>query len=494
MAELSIYQQAIKEAYTQTKDNLVVEACPGSGKTFTLLLLAKETSRLKKSIFLAFNKSIAEELKSKLPSHIQSMTLHSLGMRSLLKHYGSSLKVNENKTFILARKKLDLSRLKEDKKILARISELCKLYDLYRMNLVEDVEELNELAFQFDCSFSEEIKQDFINLLSIMTEYNRYIKKGSMIDFTDMLYLCTKLSNNSFDKYDIVFIDECQDLNPLQKTMVELIKKPTSRQISVGDSKQCIYTFAGASLNSFEYFKQQPNTITLPLSVTYRCAKSITEEANKVFPGMESFSSNEEGSVSRGSYKDIQEGDYVLCRNNKPLVKLYIKLLSEGKKASIYGKEYGESLLKLLENTDATSYDDIVSHLNTKKEEIIKELKEKGIAPGAINNHPRLAAFTEMSDILLILLSETQHLSIEVVKSMIQDMFSSSINKGVTLMSCHKSKGLENERVFILDVDLIPSVHANSQQMLYSEYCLKYVAITRAKKELIYISSKEFDY
>ena len=493
MAELSIYQKAIKEAYTQTKDNLVVEACPGSGKTFTLLLLAKETPLLKKSIFLAFNKSIAEELKRKLPSHISSMTLHSLGMRSLLRHYGS-LKVNENKTFILARKNLDLSRLKEDKEILSRINELCKLYDLYRMNLVEDIEQLNDLAFQFDCSFSEEIKQDFVNLLSVMDDYNRKIKKGYMIDFTDMLYLCTKLRNDSFDKYDIVFIDECQDLNPLQKTMVELIKKPTSRQISVGDSKQCIYTFAGASLNSFEYFKQQSHTTTLPLSVTYRCAKSITEEANKVFPGMESFSSNEEGSVSRGSYKDIKEGDFVLCRNNKPLVKLYIKLLAEGKKATIYGKEYGESLLRLLKNTDAKSYQDLIDHLQVKKNEIISELKEKGVAPGAINNHPRLVAFTEMSDILLILLEETQHLSIEKIKEMIQGMFSSSLNKGVTLMSCHKSKGLENDRVFILDIELIPSIHANSQQMLYSEYCLKYVAITRAKKELIYISSKEFDY
>ena len=54
-------------------------------------------------------------------------------------------------------------------------------------------------------------------------------------------------------------------------------------------------------------------------------------------------------------------------------------------------------------------------------------------------------------------------------------------------MTCHKSKGLEARRVFFYQKELIPSPYATSQQMLYAEKCLYYVAVTRAKESLIYI-------
>lgn len=491
MVELSKYQKEIENVYTTTNKNIVIKAVPGSGKTFTLLLLGQNTPFSKKSIFLAFNKSIAEELACKLPAHIKAMTLHSLGMRHILKYYGGSLKVTESKTFYLLRKKVNTTHLKNEKERNSYIGDLCNLYNLYRSNLIADISLLEGVAIGFDTSVNEQLLKGMGETLSIMNAYNNNLKSGDMIDFTDMLYLCKDMADKYFQKYDIVFIDECQDLSPLQKMIVDKIKHKTTRQISVGDEKQAIYAFTGADLSSFNSFEDQPNTISLPLSVTYRCCKKVTEEANKVFPGMESFETNPDGIVRRGSYKEISDGDFVLCRNNKPLVKLYIKLLVENKKSHIYGKDYGDQLLKILDSMDEGSpIFRIFEKLIERREKLIETLKTKGVINP--NNHPFVVNFDEMVEIITMLVDYMDFRNIEQLKSRISRMFTSEI-KGITLMTCHKSKGLENNRVFILDLDLIPNKYAQSQQMIYSEYCLKYVAITRAKMELIYINSSEFE-
>jgi Flp pilus assembly CpaF family ATPase len=106
MLESNSYQQKIIEAYRTTKSNIVIDAAPGSGKTTILLELFKFISPYRKAIFLAFNKSIVAELKSKIPLHIRCNTLHSLGYRCLLKYYKQKLVLNENKTFILIIKRL----------------------------------------------------------------------------------------------------------------------------------------------------------------------------------------------------------------------------------------------------------------------------------------------------------------------------------------------------------------------------------------------------
>ena len=81
--------------------------------------------------------------------------------------------------------------------------------------------------------------------------------------------------------------------------------------------------------------------------------------------------------------------------------------------------------------------------------------------------------------------------SVKELRKLIEGIFSDDIN-GIILSTIHKAKGLENDRVFFLCPELIPSRFATMDWQFEQEQNLKYVAITRAKKELIYVHSKEF--
>lgn len=487
--ELSKYQKAIEEAFKKTNQNLLINACPGSGKTTTLVRLAKQTPIVHKSIFLAFNKSIQEELSRKLPFHIKAFTLHSLGMRTLLKYHGISVTVNEDKTFILCKKQKDLivypSSMKGNyKKQMAYLSELCKLVDLYRNNLLKDPQDLVNLGLEYDLMVSSLECENVRGMLRVLEEYNSKLKSNSMIDFVDMLWLCHSLPTEAFDKYKVVFVDEVQDLTPLQKSLVDKIIDPNGgRFIACGDKKQLIYAFMGSNLNSFLQFEETPNTLCLPLSVTYRCSKEVTKCANKIFDEIEPFENNTLGEVRQGLSSEIEEGDFVICRNNLPLFQLYLELLAQGKKAVIYGKDYGENLVKLLSDMKELSISEALAFLNSKRQEMIEILREKGNTNP--NDHPKIVKYDEMVSIVSFLFENFG--SVQKTIDQIEKMFSNRIEKAVTLMTCHRSKGLEAKRVFFLKPELIPSKYAKSQQMLYAEKCLYYVAVTRAKESLIFL-------
>ena len=91
MADLDKYKQAIVDVYDTTNKNIFVNATAGSGKTFTLCTLADRTPPIKSSIFLAFNKSIAQELGARLPRTVKASTLHSCSLSALLKAFKINL-------------------------------------------------------------------------------------------------------------------------------------------------------------------------------------------------------------------------------------------------------------------------------------------------------------------------------------------------------------------------------------------------------------------
>lgn len=240
----------------------------------------------------------------------------------------------------------------------------------------------------------------------------------------------------------------------------------------------CIYNFIGSDLNVFNSLKNSPNMITLPLSVTYRCSKRIVEEANKVFPGTECAEGAKEGVVRKGELSEAANGDFVLCRNNLPLVVAFLQLLREGKKSSIMGRDFGENICRLMENQ--TSLDDMYLLLDDKKQKLI----EKGIAPASVKNHPSYVSLEEKVKIVELLYESYQG-NFSSLKERVKNIFSGD-KKGVILSTIHKSKGLEADRVFFLNPELLPSKYAKTPKALYAEECLKFVAITRAKEELVY--------
>src|SRR5690606_36459888 len=132
--------------------------------------------------------------------------------------------------------------------------------------------------------------------------------------------------------------DECQDINPLQYKMILRLLKPKGRLISVGDDKQLIYGFMGSNLSSFNDMRNRPNTTELPLSVSYRCPKKVVAFANTILPGTEALPDAPEGVVKIGSLDEVKNGDYIICRNNAPLIEAFTYLTAKGKRCSIMGK------------------------------------------------------------------------------------------------------------------------------------------------------------
>lgn len=452
-----------------------------SGKTHTLKELCNRTKEGTSCLFMTFNKSIAEELKTKLPTTVECNTFHSMGLRTLMKNFRFRMQLEENKCFSLCMELFDF-RKKEYKEKMRYYFALQELWEKIRLSLCEINERnVSALCIEYDLDYENSMINDLNKINERWRKDCAKIQdnKSFKMDFPDMLWIPYNFVDEiNFPKYQVVMADEGQDLFTLQKEILQRYIKPRGRFIAVGDSKQLIYNFMGSDLDVFNSIKEMPNTICLPLSVTYRCAKKIVEVANKVFPGTECVPTAKEGIVRSGDIFEAENGDFILCRNNYPLVVTFIMLLERGKKVSIMGRDFGESLCRLMDNQSCL--DDLYLLLEDKA----SKLKERGLSEIAITNNASYVALKEKVSIIEILYKRFPG-SFLALKQKIKNIFSDD-KTGIILSTIHKSKGLEAKRVFFLNPELIPSKFAKTSKALYAEECLKFVAITRAKEELVY--------
>lgn len=488
----SKYQQDIFSTYRETSNNMVINACPGSGKTTTIIELIRQTPKSKSILLSAFNKSIQEELSHKITqSNLTISTIHALGY-SFLRAYmvDSKFKLNEYKNWIFLKKVVDEKLFKKTKDYNVYLAILSNFINLLKMNdALSDPSKMERVIEGWGFVFLGNEINHASEAITLINNYNKANHRGKefMIDFTDMLYLTYKMvPEKYYKKYDVVFVDESQDLNTIQKSFIEKSIKPGGRFVAVGDDKQAIYGFMGSTLESFNELKSKPNTIEKPLSVCYRCDKSIVREAQGVFNDIEEFESKPEGIVRQGSLQDVEKGDFVICRNNLPLVEAFVVLVSRELPVKILGKDFGASLLSLLRKMNQ-SEDLPKQFISDTLEDMYKKLKEAGVQNPTKNQ--KYQSLEEKFSIIDIL--KDKFGSYNEVYNKIETIFTDIKDTDpdvVTLSTIHKAKGLESNRVFIIGFkELIPSQYASTQNELYGERCLAYVAITRAKHELIYI-------
>lgn len=180
MAKLDEYKQAIVDEYQSTNRNIFVSATAGSGKTFTLCKLAEITPPIKSSIFLAFNKSIAEELGQRLPRTVKASTLHSCALSSLCKAFSLNFALSDSKNFNLAKEKMNFKGV-HSKRIPGMIMKICRLYDLMRFNLVQDdVEAIISLGERYGEEADENLAKRAIELRMLNKKIadNYFLKVG----------------------------------------------------------------------------------------------------------------------------------------------------------------------------------------------------------------------------------------------------------------------------------------------------------------------------
>lgn len=158
------------------------------------------------------------------------------------------------------------------------------------------------------------------------------------------------------------------------------------------------------------------------------------------------------------------------------------------KKAYVVGKDMEKGLMALLVKMD-DSMDEV--SVNEELERITKVLVDRLKSKGINNpkNNIKYIQLSEKIEIIKILFDKCG--TVDAVERFIETVFDDNDRDGVKLMTIHKSKGLENDRVFFIThfegKQLIPSGYAVTKEQLIQEKNLSFVATTRAKKELIYL-------
>lgn len=494
----SEYQKEIYNTILTDNCNIAINAGPGSGKTTTIVNASKLIPYGKRAIFLAYNKKIVEELKERLPNTIQCSTMHSLGAKVLFKSARRQVQIKPEKQlpFIINHYQKEID---EKKKVWGEIFDIEFTMKLVRATMTNyrEKEELDQL-FQDHNIFHGDKEIERLKLsLDDFYQYNEREWGKLNIDFQDMIELIVR-EDIPLPQFDYVFLDESQDLSKLDRLFIEkLIKKPLGRLISVFDEKQTIYGWRGSDMDSVEYFSSRPNTKKLPLSICYRCPKSHVELAKTVYPDIEPFEQNDEGVLEKeGKIESIRAGDMVICRNNKPLVILYFKLIKRGIPSRILGKETERGLMNMIKRIEGEGIDEGLENLNKIQDNYRKELKSKGIIN--LNRNPKWISFCDKVEVIRTIADrrndegEMLYSNMEDVGMVIAEMFEErKYGDLVQLLTIHKSKGLENDRIFLithyLGKQLMPSEYAITEKQNIQEKNLIFVAYTRAKKELHFI-------
>ena len=145
----------------------------------------------------------------------------------------------------------------------------------------------------------------------------------------------------------------------------------------------------------------------------------------------------------------------------------------------IKGSDIGISLTQLIGSF--TNINDLLNHWNNKVREMNTQLRKEGVLDP--DEHTGYSAMNDKVQCLVFLARRC--LSIAELKQKIKTIFSDEI-EGIMLSTIHKAKGLEANRVFIIKPELIPHPKAKGVEWLNQERNLEYIAITRARHDLIY--------
>lgn len=483
--------QAIFDKVEKGEGNMVISAVAGSGKTSTIVEALNLIPAEKSVCFLAFNKKIAEELQTRVPSNVAAMTLNALGHRSYTGWRNpQKVLLESDKLRKIAKKMLTNSEFYAAGAAAVKLARFAKSAGLIptgipgaASGLVPDtVDTWMGLISHFDMDMPDGIDE------VVLIDFARRILKQSVldmdvIDFDDQL-LMTFAYGVPIKQYDWVFVDEAQDLSPLQHELVARALRPTGRLVAVGDEFQSIYGFRGADSDSMERITERFKCEKLPLHVSYRCPQAVVAVAQKYVPHIQAHPNAPMGTVdeSRKDVRDIKDfrgGDMVICRFNAPLVQAAYSMLRSRIPCCVLGREIGQGLLSVIKKLKAGDMKSLLDRLaswESKEVDKFMQMDKEDQAAAVRDKAETIRVFAESAD------------TIPELESAIDRMFSDKTTSDVvTLATIHKSKGLEAERIFIINFDDMPCKWAKKDWQQKQELNLIYVAVTRAKNHLQFV-------
>jgi superfamily I DNA/RNA helicase len=482
--EWSSQQRAIFNAFAENgntpRKNKVISALAGTGKTTTIVEGGRYAPE-ERIVYCAFNKRIEQELNVRLPEvnpRAKSQTLHSAGFGFCRKAWtGLTMSKGYDRSDDLANQVCPSTTPDPIRRLVRDLSTKGREINPWARNMGE----LTDLMYKFDLLPDESwvasgwdeafIEKKALEAMDLAAKV-KPIKTG--IDFSDMIYLPVR-NNWLHHMHDLVVVDEAQDMNMAQLAIAQGMC--AGRMIVVGDPNQAIYAFRGADSESIDRLTRELNAEVLGLTVTYRCGKRIVALAQEIVPHFEADPDNSEGEIQEIAADKVvlaaEGGDFILSRTNAPLVSYAMMLLRNQKRARIAGRDLGSGLKSLIRKFNARSVPELMKKITAWEERQVIRFAQAG-------KEDKIEETRDKAETLRVLLEGAK--SVTEAENTIDALFTDDglgQKSVITCSSVHKAKGLEADRVFVLKSTL--------RDYNQEERNIQYVAITRARKTLVWI-------
>ncbi|MFL5953869.1 MAG: ATP-dependent helicase [Gaiellaceae bacterium] len=348
-------------------------------------------------------------------------------------------------------------------------------------------------------------------MLRVYREYERRKAAEELVDFEDLLELAVRLfeenaqARETFRAQYLAFtVDEYQDVNLLQQSLLELWLGERDDLCVVGDDYQSIYSFTGAGPEHLLGVSEQfPHALVVRLEENYRSTPQVLELANKLVPNL------------GGAEKTLRP---VRADGPQPVVEPHPSPEDEGRAIVAAIRELGEPLeeVAILARTNArlTDFEELLhdagipfqgasllerdaarrlaKRLERSTEPAPDAVRSAAVDAGWLERLPDKLGdreLTRQTDLArLVQLASTFDGDAMAFVAHLRERFAPGGDgaHGVNLLTLHRAKGLEFDAVFIprLQEKELPSKQARTPEEIAEERRLLYVGMTRAKRVL----------
>ena len=321
------------EAVVNTEGPCLVIAGAGSGKTKVLThkiayLIGEKGAKPWDILAITFTNKAANEMKERIANLVGDIakdiwmgTYHSICVRILRRFidrigFDSSFIIfdtSDQRTLVKACMR-DLAiddKLFNDRSVLSEIS-----------NAKNEMLEPEQYKARSNGDFRKE------KIATVYELYQKRLKENNAVDFDDIINYTIKILMENPDileyyanKFKYVLVDEYQDTNKAQFTLVTLFASKYGNITVVGDNDQGIYSFRGADISNILNFERDfPGTKIIKLEQNYRCTGNILKAANSVIKNnevkykKELWTENEEGNLPKVYQADNEydEATYIV--------------------------------------------------------------------------------------------------------------------------------------------------------------------------------------
>lgn len=445
---------------------LCLKAGAGTGKTSTLVEMAKSTRRIGQ--YTAFNRDVVIDAAAKFPDNVACATAHSLAFRAVGRRYAHRLESKRMRSADVARQ-LRLShlpvRLRMGEKVLQpgylaglvqrAITNFCQTADpvpapghVPYVDGIDDPEAEGRHGWTNNLRVREHVAPALERAWADITN------EAGVLRFSPDHYFKMWQLGEPRIPGDFLLVDEAQDLSPV---MLDVVTRQDSQLVVIGDANQQIYGWRGA-VNALD---QVPTEATAVLSKSFRFGQQIADVANAVLEELGADLRLEGSGASRVGACD--DPSAVLCRTNAEAVRTVLAYQAAGTRVHLVGG--GREVAAFAKG--------------------VQELEE-----GAWTSHPELACFRSLAEVRQYVEQDPQGSELKLLVDLVDKFGVDTILAALDHMpeqdaadavvsTAHKSKGREWSRVQLAGDYVLPD--GGVAAVLDEEWRLVYVAATRAR-------------